>query len=162
MWTVVCLVRLYIHVGPPHKSTGDGAPVTSAPCGFCCQIHDLVKSALGSSGTMPADTASDPASLASLMDQIENLSISRQGKSVSLNAVSAELMQMRLTSAGDQASSQGSGSQASSGVDVPSGEANQTRAEQMSAKLGQVSLSPGGGDATSACGASAPPAPGCS
>ncbi|XP_037083513.1 ankyrin repeat domain-containing protein 54-like [Pollicipes pollicipes] len=63
-------------------------------------VHDLVKSALGSSAgrTGLATPDTDPASLASVLDQIENLTISAP----SLSDVSAELRQMSLTSSGSQ------------------------------------------------------------
>ena len=104
---------------------------------------------------MPADAASDPASLAGLLDQIENLSISGGGR-LSLSDVSAELRQMSLTSGGDR---EGPGPPVCSDVRVPPAGEDGTAAERAGTELGQMRLTSGGGRRNSECGVSPPGAP---
>ena len=123
-----------------------------------------MKSALGTSRTMPADAASDPASLASVLDQIENLSISG-GNGLSLNDVSAELRQMSLTSDGDQEDRQNLGPPVCTDVSVPpagAGGDQSSATERVSGELGRMRVTSGGGEGKSECRASPSPAPGCS
>ena len=87
---------------------------------------------------MPADAASDPASLASVLDQIENLSISEGKKGLSLNDVSAELKQMSLTSGGGEPKPECLGPPVC--TDVPLAGGDQRATEQVGDELRQMGL----------------------